>query len=142
MLRYLDEGGLPARLVSAEDELLAGVPWSNRLSVSRGLPGDADPVSVTTAFAGVAETGTVVMLSAPHSPTSLSFLPAVHIVVLRRARIVRYQEDVWALIRSELGRLPRNVNFITGPSRTGDVEQVLQLGAHGPRLLHVIVLAD
>lgn len=142
VLRYLDDGDLPARLVSAEDELLAEVSWSNRLSVSHGLPTDADLVSVTTAFAGVAETGTVVMLSAAHSPTTLNFLPAVHIVVLRRARIVRHQEDVWALIRRELGRLPRNVNFITGPSRTGDVEQVLQLGAHGPRLLHVIVLDD
>ena len=69
-------------------------------------------------------------------------MPVHHIVVLRASDIVAYSEDVWAKLRNELGSMPRTVNFITGPSRTGDVEQMLQLGAHGPRCLHVLLIED
>ena len=101
-----------------------------------------DHVTVTRAFAGVAETGSLVLLSSPQSPTSLNFLPDVHVVVLARERIVRHLEDAWALLRSEVPAMPRTVNFITGPSRTADIEQTIQLGAHGPRGLHVILVED
>ena len=69
-------------------------------------------------------------------------MPVHHIAVLRATDILAYSEDVWAKLRNKVGSMPRTVNFITGPSRTGDVEQMLQLGAHGPRGLHVILLED
>jgi len=98
-----------------------------------------DATVLTEAFAGVAETGSLVLLSSMNSPTSLNFLSDNYLCVLRRDHIVRHIEDVWDRIRQQVGTLPRAINFITGPSRTADVEQTIQLGAHGPRRLHVIL---
>ena len=50
-------------------------------------------------------------------------------------------EDGWALARAELGELPRAVNFVSGPSRTADIDQTLVLGAHGPYRLHMVIVA-
>ena len=83
----------------------------------------------------------MVLLSGPDSPTSLNFLPDYHVVLVRAPQLVRHIEDVWQRLR-ERGDVPRTVNFITGPSKTADVEQTLQLGAHGPRSLHVIYVDD
>jgi L-lactate dehydrogenase complex protein LldG len=92
------------------------------------------------------------MLSGPDHPTTLNILPDTHIVVLRTSRIVGAYEDAFDLIRAERGTpgetptcatfMPRNVMMITGPSRSADIEQTLELGAHGPRQLHVILLED
>jgi len=79
-------------------------------------------------------------LSGANSPTSLNFLPDNYLCILRRERLVKHIEDVWQRLRDEHTGLPRAINFITGPSRTADVEQTIQLGAHGPRRLHVILL--
>jgi L-lactate dehydrogenase complex protein LldG len=140
--RHLETHDLGDSLVMAPDPELEAIPWSNRLAIERRAARGTDRVSVTGAFAGVGETGSVVLLSGPESPTTLNFLPEDHIVVLRASRIVAYTEDVWVRLREGRPRLPRTVNFITGPSKTGDVEQVIQEGAHGPRRLHVIVLDD
>ncbi|WP_029010897.1 LutC/YkgG family protein [Azospirillum halopraeferens] len=139
---------LPAAVRTAPDPLLAAVPWHTRpaLTVSRGPAGDDDPVSVTGAFAGIAETGTLMLVSGPEHPTTLNFLPDTHIVVLPRRRIVATYEDAWDLLRrrSDAGGswIPRTVNLVTGPSRTGDIEQTIQLGAHGPRSLHILLVED
>ena len=138
-LRSFDLGD---RLVVAPDPALEGIPWSNRLSVERRAAGGDDRLSVTGAYAGVAETGSLVLLSSSESPTTLNFLPDDHVIVLRESHIVTHIEDVWARMRSDKRAMPRTVNFITGPSKTGDVEMVLQEGAHGPRRLHVILVAD
>ena len=95
----------------------------------RADPGDA--VGVSRAVCGVAETGTVVLRSGSGKPTTAAFLPPVHVVVLAAADIVGGYEDAWARLR-EQGALPRTVNWITGPSRSADIEQTLNLGAHGP----------
>jgi len=82
------------------------------------------------------------LLSGAHSPTTLNFLPDVHIVIVRRQQIVTHIEDVWRRMRSEVNEVPRTINFITGPSRTADIEQTIQLGAHGPRSLHVVLVEN
>lgn len=102
-------------------------------------------VAVTGAFAGVAETGTVAILSGGGHPTALNFLPDTHVVILPRDKILGGYEEVWQKIRAAHGgkaALPRLVNFITGPSRSADIEQKIQLGAHGPRRLHILIVEE
>lgn len=99
-----------------------------------------DYASMTLAFCGVAETGTLVLRSSAASPTTLNFLPEINIVLLETKNIVAHYEDAWDLIRKQ--KLPRTVNFITGPSRTGDIEQTIQMGIHGPKQLHILLLHE
>jgi L-lactate dehydrogenase complex protein LldG len=141
--RYLRERNLPMRLVIASDPLLSQVGWSRTmLTLRTGRAVDDDAVGLTIAFAGIAETGTLMLCSAPETPTTLAFLPETSIVLLPAARVLRAYEDGLRLLREERGSLPRSVNFITGPSRSGDIEQTLQLGAHGPRRLHVLLIDE
>jgi L-lactate dehydrogenase complex protein LldG len=139
--RYLAAENLPAELVMAPDSGLDVIPWQSRplLQIRRGRAGPEDAVSLTPCLAAVAETGTLMLVSGPDTPTTLNFLPDTQIVVLRAAQVVAAYEDGWDLLRS-LPAMPRTVNFITGPSRTGDIEQRIQLGAHGPRRLHVVLI--
>ena len=137
---HIEEHGLGDAIVVAPG--LEGVQWSNRLGVERRPARGSDQLSVTGAFAGIAETGSVMLLSGPESPTTLNFLPEDHIVVLRESRIVAHLEDAWILLRKERGSMPRTVNLICGPSKTGDVELVILEGAHGPRRFHVIVVQE
>jgi len=139
---HLERFDLGDALVVAPDPRLEGIPWSNRLSVERRAAAGGDRVTVTGAYAAVAETGSLVLLSGPQSPTTLNFLPDDHLIVVRESQIVAHIEDVWARMRSDKRSMPRTVNFITGPSKTADVEQTIQEGAHGPRRLHVILVAD
>ncbi|MDQ2696391.1 MAG: LUD domain-containing protein [Pseudomonadota bacterium] len=140
---FLKRETLPLDVVLAPAVELAGLPWDETdLTVRRGRAGDGDRVTVTPAFAGIAETGTLMLLSGPHSPTTLNFLPDVHIVVLKTSRIVGPYEDAWTLLRREKGAMPRTVNLITGPSRSADIEQTLQLGAHGPVRLHIVLVGE
>jgi L-lactate dehydrogenase complex protein LldG len=116
------------------------IDWPQSLTIEHRPARREDRIAVTGAFAGIAETGTLVLLSSPGSPTTLNFLPDVHIAVLRREQIVTHIEDVWTRLRAQSKAMPRTVNMITGPSRTADIEQTIQLGAHGPRSLHVILV--
>ncbi len=150
--RYLAAENLPAELVVAQ--------------IRRGRAEAHDAVSLTPSLAGIAETGTLMLASGPGTPSTLNFLPDTHIVVLHAGQVVASYEDGWDLLRAlcqddppplagEVDRpsggpeganasplLPRTVNLITGPSRTGDIEQRIQLGAHGPRRLHVVLVED
>ncbi|MDG4585055.1 MAG: LUD domain-containing protein, partial [Candidatus Competibacter sp.] len=120
----------------------AALPWPEEptLRIERRAAVDGDKTSVSLAFAGIAETGTLMLLSGPHSPTTLNFLPDTHIVVLRTDRIVGAYEDAWDLLRARGSGMPRTVNFITGPSRSADIEQTVQMGAHGPLRLHIVLV--
>ena len=147
--RYLAKNNLPMILKVAPGASEPFIPWTKQtlLSVEEGPADDADSTSVSRAFAGVAETGTLVLLSGPSSPTTLNFLPPTHIVIVSAAEIVGDYEEVWARMRTENteadGRfMPRTVNWITGPSRTADIEQTLLLGAHGPHRLHIVIVDE
>ena len=142
---YLRSRNLPMAVRAASDPLFDQFSWSDEsgLIVTTGAAEAGDLVSVTTAFAGIAETGTLMLLSGPASPTSLNFLPADHLVAIAQDRIVGTYEDAWMLLRAEVGvgiALPRVLNWITGPSRTADIEQTLLLGAHGPRRIVVVIM--
>ena len=142
---FLARENLPTEVVMASDAELAALPWADQpiLRIERRAARDGDKVSVTTAFAGIAETGTLLLRSGPDSPTTLNFLPDTHIVLLPAERIVGSYEDGWDLLRVAADKaMPRTVNYITGPSRSGDIEQTMQLGAHGPLRLHLVVIAD
>jgi len=137
----LRKAGLEPRFSLAAHPLLAGLDWPADMGITVGTEGIADsPVAVSVAEAGMAETGTLVLNSGPESPTTLAFLPDLHIVVLALDNLVAYQEDVWRMLQPRGDFPPRSLNFITGPSRTADVEQTIQLGAHGPRALHLIMV--
>jgi L-lactate dehydrogenase complex protein LldG len=139
---YLAANNLPAEGVLAPDPALDDVPWEKAplLRLRRGRAEAADAVGVSGAFAGIAETGTLMLCSGPEHPSTINSLPDTHVVVLRREQIVGAYEEGWARLRS-LGRgLPRTTIFVTGPSRTADIEQTIQLGAHGPRRLHIVLV--
>ncbi len=139
---YLADNNLPARARRAPDPSLDASPWERAplLELEPGVAVDVDVVSLTGAFAGIAETGTLMLASGPDHPSTLNSLPETHIVVLRREQIVGGYDDAWARLRAAHKDMPRTVLMVTGPSRSGDIEQTLQLGAHGPKRLHIVLV--
>jgi L-lactate dehydrogenase complex protein LldG len=138
--RFLTEAGLPLEIRMGNDARLVGLDWSG-MKVLHGPSRGADLTAISHAFAGVAETGSLVVLSGTDNPTTLNYLPDNHIVVLAAGDLCADLESVWARLRAACGKalMPRSVNIITGPSRSADIEQTLLLGAHGPRRLHILV---
>lgn len=140
-----------ARYLAAQDLPRSGCVWPQLATLdwagagldlaARRAHGD-DLVGVTGVFAALAETGTLMVVSSSDTPASASLLPETHVAVVPASRIVKHMEDAWALARAELGELPRAVNFISGPSRTGDIDQVIVLGAHGPYRVHMVIVRD
>ena len=145
--RYLRGLNLPAEAAIAPHADLDAMPWAgSALRLERRAAKGSDQVGIARAFAGIAETGTLMMASGPDSPATLNFLPETHVVVIRESDIVGGYEDAWQRLR-ERGRgtgrdLPRTVNLITGTSRTGDIEQIIQKGVHGPKRLHIVLVRD
>jgi L-lactate dehydrogenase complex protein LldG len=121
---------------------LAAIAWPPGFEIAHRAAVREDETSVTPCFAAVAESGSIVTLSGPDAPSTLNFVPENHIVIVHGSRVVPHFEDVWTLWRASDRPMPRSVNIISGPSRTADIEQTIQLGAHGPRRLHVLLLAD
>lgn len=141
---HLRRHNLRQAVRTGADPFLAALPWEREPHLERSVgPSDGgDLVSLSRAFAGVAETATLLLRSGADSPTTLNFLPDTHIVVLREADIVGDLETAFAGLRADLAgaTLPRAVNLVTGPSRSADIEQTLILGAHGPRALHILLV--
>ncbi|MDA0224678.1 MAG: lactate utilization protein C [Proteobacteria bacterium] len=137
--RYLADLDLPR--AGCVWPALAALDWQGAgLALeARAATGD-DLVGVTGAFCALAETGTLMLLSGAQTPSSVSLLPETHIAVVEVARVLAHMEDGWDLLRHEHGSLPRAVNFISGPSRTADIEQTIVLGAHGPYRVHVVLV--
>ena len=119
----------------------AGLNWSGSdLKIEARPTVGHDRLGVTGSYCAIAETGTLVFLSGAESPTATALLPDTHIAVVRAKRVVAGMEEAFALIRAENGKMPRAMNMISGPSRTGDIEQTIVLGAHGPFRVHILLL--
>ncbi len=141
---YLRSRNLPSDIRMGADPLLATLPWSNEptLTVKPGASDGLDLAGVSRAFGAIAETGTLALTSGADNPTTINFLPEHHIVVVDAKDVLGDMEAVLARLRRTYGpgEMPRALNFVTGPSRSADIEQTLLLGAHGPKALHIIVL--
>jgi len=136
---------LRARNLAAEihlppDPKAAALSWEGGIALLRTPPG---PDDAALAFApyGIAETGTLVYASSPATPASWHFRPGLEIAVIGASDILPRWEDVLARLR-KAGPLPSTLNLVTGPSRTGDIEQTLELGAHGPKALIILIVED
>lgn len=140
---FLRSHNLPASVRMGDDPRLDAMPWdATSLDRSQGRSDGTDLNAVSHAFGAVAETGTLVMVSGHENPSTLNVLPDNHIVVVSAGDVTGDYEAVWQNLRGRYGKgeMPRTVNFITGPSRSGDIEQTLLLGAHGPRRVHIVVV--
>ncbi|GEO80879.1 LutC/YkgG family protein [Pararhodospirillum oryzae] len=138
---WLRGHGLPPVLVTDDDPFLAALDGVSGLSLRPGRPSPTDRVSLCRGLAGVAETGSVLLDSRPGRAATLAVLPENQIVVLDPADVVGGLNDAVTRLRAGFGTtLPASVMIVTGPSRTGDIEQTLQMGAHGPLRLHIILV--
>jgi L-lactate dehydrogenase complex protein LldG len=142
--QYLKSRNLPASVRMGEDPLLKAAHFESEpvLSVLSGASDGTDLAGVSHARAAVAESGTLVLTSGPDNPVTINFLPEHHIVAVKADDIGASLEDALAGITSAFGKgeMPRTVNFVTGPSRSGDIEQKIIMGAHGPRALHIVIV--
>lgn len=135
---YLIRNALPLRVACWQE--FGELDWTGAgIEATVGPARPDDLVGVTGAFCGIAETGTLMTLSGAHTPPSVSLLPETHIAVLAHSRVLQSMEDAWALLRIEMAEMPRAVSFISGPSRTADIEQTVTLGAHGPYRVHILL---
>jgi len=135
---YRERQGLPPR--AAIGAALRDLAWPAGWTIHHGPAGIDEALSVSPSLAGIAETGSLMLAAGPGSPTTHNFVPDDHVVVLEANRIVEHFEDAWTILRARPEGMPRATNIISGPSRTADVEQTIQLGAHGPRRVHVILV--
>ena len=134
----LRQRNLPAAIRTGEDPRFER-DWGT-IERTTGPGRLREPVTLTRAQLGVAETGSLVFTSGPDNPVTLNFLGETHFAVLAADCIVDGYEEVWTALAGR--EKPRTVNFVTGPSRSGDIGQTLQLGAHGPMAVHVFVVDD
>ena len=145
--RYVDNLKLPPALAmhKSHDGVcwpeFADLDWTGAgLRIAARPTTGSDRLGITGTFCAIAETGTLVVLSGADTPTATTLLPDTHVAVVPAERVVSGMEEAFALIRSERGLLPRAVNMISGPSRTGDIEQTVVVGAHGPYRVHILVV--
>lgn len=141
---YLREHNLPAELIMGTDRRLNKADWSleKNITIKKGPSDGQDLVGVSHAKSGIAETGTLLLASGSENPTTINFLADHHIVIISAKDIKGDMESAWGSLNKKDGQvvMPRAVNFVTGPSRSGDIEQKLLLGAHGPRALQIIIV--
>ena len=142
---YLRANNLPQAVRTGTDSYFADLPWGSQPALRRdaGAALPDDETGVSHAIAGIAETGTLALVSGPDNPVTLNFVPETHIVVVEGKDLVRTYEDVWSKVRARFGKgvMPRTVNFVSGPSRTADIAGTLVTGAHGPRRLCVLLVS-
>ena len=139
--RYLSEHRLPPAAVAWPD--VARLDWTAHGIAVRPPPARPDDaVGITGAYCAIAETGTLALLSGADTPATVSLLPETHIALVPVARIVTHMEDCFARLHAEHGTIPRAINFVSGPSRTADIEQTVTIGAQGPYRVLIVLCAD
>jgi len=137
--RYLGSQGLDRRVAGWHE--FAGLDWAAAGVAFEDRPAAKDDATgLTGCFCAIAETGTVLLLSAPDQPKVTALLPETHLCVVRASRLLDTMEESFALLRAEVGEPPRAVFYVSGPSRTADIEQTIVIGAHGPYRVHAIVV--
>lgn len=104
----------------------------------RRAAAEAD-IGITTAEYGMADTGALVVLASAQESRLISLLPPVHITVLETKRILTGLDELFTRM-PDPGALSSSMVFIGGPSRTADIEQILTLGVHGPREIHLVLV--
>jgi hypothetical protein len=129
---------LPAAVRVGDEPLFRGLGWG-AVDLSEGPGRLVEPATLSRAEFALAETGTLALASGPRNPVTLTFLGETHFAVVRASDVMGGFEDFWPAWRAR-GLDPRTLNFVTGPSRSADIGQTLQLGAHGPVALHVFVI--
>jgi L-lactate dehydrogenase complex protein LldG len=118
---------------------------SRQISVIRdGLRGHLAGIDIgfTVADYGIGETGTLVFDSSSEESRIATMISEIHVAVIPKSRIRATGEDLYAELRAYMGLKPNYLAFVTGPSRTADIERVLALGVHGPLELHILILED
>jgi L-lactate dehydrogenase complex protein LldG len=136
--------GAASALQPGLDQALAGLDVRRFAQPLEGWKAelfDAVDAGVTAAEAGIADTGTLLLLPGAHEPRTLSLVPPLHVAVLRASRLYAGLPAAMQAVRAGLADLPTNLLLVSGPSKTADIQQVLAFGAHGPKEL-VIVLVD
>ena len=119
---------------TALDWQSANIDYTNRPAIG------SDLIGLTGCFCAIGETGTLLLLGARNTPKVTALLPETHICVVKKSRLVATMEDAFQLVRDEMGELPRATFFVSGPSRTADIEQTIVIGAHGPYRVHVVLV--
>ena len=137
---FLSGHNLPQTMVMSAGGLMREIDWASGWTIEERSANAEDQVSITDALCAIAESGTLVFASSSSVSSTHMFLPENHIVVLNEGQIVRHHEDAVKVCSSHIEKESRAVHMITGPSKTADVEQTIQYGAHGPRRLHVVLI--
>ncbi|WOJ95372.1 LUD domain-containing protein [Congregibacter brevis] len=132
------------RIVTGHDPRLAALPWRDGGLLPRfdtAQPGDT--VSVSYAYRGVAETGSLALMLDRNNPGLNNLLVEDHIILVDRSDVCERLEDIWTEPRlKDRESRPRGVMMISGPSSTADISMQLVVGAHGPRSLHVVIVGS
>lgn len=139
---FLGKYDLPAELKVQDKPCLQSLEWAD-INTDVDIQND-NTVGLCFAEYGVAETGSFVVHSSDSMPVLLNFLPLYLIAVVPKSKILHYMDD-YAMIANEIaarGETPRNMCLISGASGTTDIEGVLVQGAHGPEVLHLIIVND
>ena len=144
---YLDALSLPPALAAQKSH--EGVCWPQfapldwdaaGLRIEPRTTDGHDRLGITGCFCAIAETGTLAFTTSAATPTGTMILPDTHVCVVRADQVVSGMEEAFARVRAEHATMPRAINFVSGPSRTGDIEQTIVLGAHGPFRVHILLL--
>ena len=139
---FFNKHSLPQALKVQEVDQLQNLDWAG-ISTDIDIEED-NSVGLCWAEYGVAETGSFVVHSSPDMPILLNFLPLYLLAIIPKSKVLHYMDD-YALIANDIakkGETPRNMCLISGVSGTTDIEGVLVQGAHGPEILHIVIVED
>ncbi|MCG8668941.1 MAG: lactate utilization protein [Pseudomonadales bacterium] len=135
LMSFFDQQKLPKSLITNLD-----LDIGMAIEITKGRATGDEAVGLSQAIAAISETGTLVLASSASNPTSINFLVDHHLVLIEAKDIVANLTDAMNKLSKMDAFDQRALNFISGPSRTADIEQTIQLGAHGPRNLWVFIL--